>query len=391
MKVLVVGSVYPRYESDTEVPWLRETVKRCKEAGCQIEVLAPSYKGLKSHFVDGVKIHRFRYAPASAEDLTGEEGAPSKIHQFRYKVLTFFYIVSGTLHLLYLHGTRRYDILHVHWPFPHGIFSSVAKKIFGGKVILNFHGACLLLAKKYKFVNTFLNRFIKSADEIITNSSFTASRVKAVYPRDAVVIPYGTTFTPVENCADPDSPLVLSVGRLIERKGFSYLVEAAGRVVKEVPKARFALVGGGPLLEPLRRQVKECGLENCVVVTGKVSQEELIDYYRQASLFVLPAIEDTKGDTEGLGVVLIEALSCRIPVAASNVGGIPDVIIDGKTGLLFPQKDSDAIAEAISRILRNEELRQTLIRQGHDHLCSAFSWESVVERITNTYKYVLKQ
>ncbi|MFP4165251.1 MAG: glycosyltransferase, partial [Chitinispirillaceae bacterium] len=328
MKVCVIGSVYPRHESDSEVPWLRETVKRCREAGIDIEVLAPSYKGLGSHYIDGVKVRRFRYAPAFLEDLTGEEGAPSKIHKLRYKILTVLYILSGTVHLLYHHTRNRYDILHVHWPFPHGIFSLVAKALLGGKVILNFHGACLLLARKYGFVNSFLKLFIRKADRVIANSSFTASRVGAVYPRDSVVIPYGTTFDPLEGSErKAGTPLVLSVGRLIERKGFSYLVDAAPEVVSRIPNVQFAIVGGGPLLEPLRKQVREHNIESRFTVAGKVSQEKLIDYYRRATLFVLPSIEDHKGDTEGLGVVLIEALSCRIPVAASNVGGIPDVVI----------------------------------------------------------------
>ncbi|MFP4014688.1 MAG: glycosyltransferase family 4 protein [Chitinispirillaceae bacterium] len=387
LKVCVIGSVYPRHESDTEVPWLRETIRRCRDAGIDIEVLAPSYRGLKSHYIDGVKVRRFRYAPAFFEDLTGEEGAPSKIHKFRYKVLTLLYILSGTVHLLFFHALRRYHILHVHWPFPHGIFSLVAKGLFGGKVVLNFHGACLLLARKYGFVNSFLKLFIKKADQVITNSSFTASRVRAVYPRDSVVIPYGTTFDPLQSSKRKvGKPLVLSVGRLIERKGFSYLVDAAREVVKKIPDAQFAIVGGGPLLEPLRQQVRNLGLEKNFTVAGKVSQETLVDYYRRASLFVLPSIEDAKGDTEGLGVVLIEALSCRIPVVASNVGGIPDVVIDGETGLLFPQKDSTAAAEAILKVLKDDKLRMRLTNNGYQHVCANFSWESVVKRIADVYK-----
>lgn len=391
IKVCIVGSVYPRFDKDTEVPWLRETVKRCRDNGCEIEVFAPSWRGLKSHYIDNVKVHRFRYAPAFLEDLTGEGGAPGKIHKLRYKLLTVSYIICGTLHLLYLHGQKRYDILHIHWPFPHGVFSTAAQVFFGGKVVLNFHGAELLLSNKYGFVKRALAFFIKRADRIITNSSFTASKARAVFPKECAVIPYGTTFEPIENCPEKTRPLVLSVGRLIERKGFSYLIESAKQVVEKIPDARFVIVGGGPLLDSLREQIRALGLEEYVSLPGKVTQDELINFYRQASLFALPAIKDDNGDTEGLGVVLIEALSCAIPVVASDVGGISDIIKDGRTGLLFPQKNSAAISDSIIRVLRDDDLRNTLASQGNEYVLTQFSWESVIEKIMTLYKSVINE
>ena len=79
MKVLVIGSVYPRFHEDAEVPWLRTSIAHLKKAGLQVQVLAPAYRGLKSHEIDGVPVNRFRYAPANLEMLTHEEGAPSKM------------------------------------------------------------------------------------------------------------------------------------------------------------------------------------------------------------------------------------------------------------------------------------------------------------------------
>ena len=90
MKVLVIGSVYPRFEKDNEVPWLRKSVATLRELGVEVEVLAPSYKGLASHTIDGVTVHRFRYAPKNLEILTHDEGAPTKMakHPSRYTTHT---------------------------------------------------------------------------------------------------------------------------------------------------------------------------------------------------------------------------------------------------------------------------------------------------------------
>jgi glycosyltransferase involved in cell wall biosynthesis len=103
----------------------------------------------------------------------------------------------------------------------------------------------------------------------------------------------------------------------------------------------------------------------------------------------LPAIIDSKGDTEGLGVVLIEAAQYGLPIIASNVGGIPDVVIDRKTGLLIPEKKPEAIATAIKELLENEELRKSLVLGASEHIKENFSWGKIVEKQIAAYKRLL--
>lgn len=390
MKICCIGSVYPRNNDDSEVPWLRKTVDLLVEKGHDITVFVPSFRGLKPHTIDGVTVKRFRYFPAKWEDLTGEEGAPNKIHKLHYKIITLFYLMSGSLQLALLHFRKKFDILHVHWPFPHGFFSTFATLFCKSKVILNFHGACLLLANRYSFVRNFLKYFIKNADAVIVNSSFTGKKVTEIYERPIYVIPYGTTVMPKSTVRKEGSGRqIFSVGRMIERKGFTYLIDAMPMVVSQFPDAKLVLAGGGPIRGQLIQQVNKLQLQQNVNLPGKVSAEDLEMLYAQGDIFVLPAIIDKNGDTEGLGVVLIEAMTYKIPVIASNVGGIPDVIVSGTSGILVDQRNSSMLAAELIGLLKDPEKMRRIGEQGYNFISTRFSWEKVIRKIENIYSEVI--
>jgi len=388
LKVLFIASVYPRFEADLEVPWLRVLVSRLKNAGCKIEVTAPSYKGLKSHEIDGVKVHRFRYAPAKLEFLTHDEGAPSKIARNPFlQLLAIPYVISGSLKTLRLCLKLKPDVIHVHWPFPHAFMAFFAKFFCRRtKVMLTFYSAELLLAKKKKWIRPILKIFTKRADSVIAISSFARDTVKKIYDRDIEILPYGTTFdSKIVERVEGDKFKVLFVGRHIERKGIEYLIQAAAMLNSE--KFQVRIVGVGDLTEKLKKQAEE-EAQKQVIFLGKLSKEDLEKEYQNANCFVLPAIVDSKGDTEGLGVVLIEAIEYGLPVIASDVGGIPDVAINKKTGLLVPEKNPQVLAAAIKELSENEELQQKLVLGASEHIKQNFSWDVIVEKQLNCYNIV---
>ena len=519
MKVLVIGSVYPRFQEDAEVPWLRTSIAHLKKAGIEIQVLAPAYKGLKSHDIDGTHVNRFRYAPASWEILTHEEGAPSKMASKPWlQLLAIPYIINGFIQCLRICRKWKPDVIHAHWPFPHAYIALGAAKLFKIPLALNFHGAELLLIRKKKWVKPFLKFAIGQAQAVFANSSFTASKIKAIRDVHVEWSPYGTTLEtkderrqlnkasvatnvvghdqadqlglersdnpktkegeslPLASAANaasatpssggtPQRPephpvngkfKILFVGRHIERKGITYLIEAA----KYLPKDEFEIriVGVGDLTEQLKKQAEAVGsrklevgsnvtpLQNVtpdsfrgqheqsvilnkvkdpvnsnevegskdendslchsgaegdrihegknfepapIIFTGKLSPEDLANEYRTANVFVLPAIVDSKGDTEGLGVVLIEAMELGLPIVASNVGGIPDVVIDGESGILVPEKDPVALADAFKRLASNPLLVEKLLAGARKRIDECFTWDGIIERQVEVYKRVI--
>ena len=122
--------------------------------------------------------------------------------------------------------------------------------------------------------------------------------------------------------------------------------------------------------------------------TGKLSPEALANEYRTANVFTLPAIVDSKGDTEGLGVVLIEAMELGLPIVASNVGGIPDVVVDSTSGILVPEKDPVALANAFKQLAADPELIKRLLAGSQKRIAECFTWGKIVERQIAVYEKI---
>jgi glycosyltransferase involved in cell wall biosynthesis len=391
LKVCIVASTYPRTESDYAVPWLRESVARLSARGHLVTVLAPSYKGLKDHTIDGVPVRRFRYAPAAMETLTHEEGAPNKVGGFGRKLLGIPYIACGRRAAAQLCSDQKFDVVHVHWPFPHETIGSVIARRCGAPLILNCHGAEFAMARKKWWVKSWLRHSLQQGDLIIANSSDTANHVRELSGREAVVVPYGSSvpdlsFEPVVNSV----PRVLFTGRLIERKGVEFLIKAIPHILAQ-RRVEVVITGNGDQRPRLEAMVQAMGLGDVVRFLGFVTTEQLAAEYASCDMWVNPAIIDSRGDTEGLGVGAIEAYSYGKPVIASAVGGIPDAVIHKETGLLVPEKDEFALADAILQCANNPEWAARLGRHGQNFARQQFSWDRITNVLENLYNGAIFQ
>jgi glycosyltransferase involved in cell wall biosynthesis len=386
MRVLYITTNFPRWEGDAHSPWIVEIIKRLRARGIVADVLAPSYAGLTDHTINGIQVYRFRYAPAPWETLTHNEGAPNKIRNPLYLALVPTYLLSGLCRAAALCRPGRYDVIHAHWPLPSGLFGLLGKRRGHVRLVLSFHGAELLLAKRFPCLQPILAHIIRRSDAVTSNSSFTASLIRQVADVPVHVIPYGSRIE-IKNRPSSDGAVgrLLFVGRLIERKGLPYLIEAVGLLAARRP-VHLDVVGEGSLKAEWMALAAERGLSERIAFHGHVDDHALADLYGQCDAFVLPSIVDTKGDTEGLGVVLLEAMSYRKPVIATQVGGIPDIVIDGETGLLVPQRDAVALAAAVERLLDDAALAHRLGETGADFVQRHFDWERIVDEIEALYR-----
>lgn len=383
---------FPRRDGDVITPWLVETLKRLRIKGIDARILTSSYKGLKNQIIDGIPVQRFRYFFKAWENLTHEEHAPDRMKKgILYKILPIIYILAGCAATLSAVRRESFDIVHIHWPFPHALFGYFAKKAGGVKIVTTFYGVELKWVKtKMPILKSFLRWGIGFSDRVTAISSYTAREVKELVPDDEVpveVIPYSIAVTAKlnqESQAKPLLPLVLYVGRLVERKGVEYLIRAFAEVVGEVP-SELVIVGKGPEDQKLHQLTEELNLVQKVHFKGWASRNELEQLYNQCNVFVLPAIIDSKGDTEGLGVVLLEAMSYQKPVVASNLGGITDIVKDRDTGLLVNEKDTHGLSEAIKAVLTNPALATSIGKRGYEHVQKQFSWEKIMSQWTALY------
>jgi glycosyltransferase involved in cell wall biosynthesis len=391
VKVLYIVTAYDRHPDDGITPWLVETIHRLGRAGVQVEVLAPSYRGLRTGRVEGVTVHRFRYAPARWEDLTHDQTASDRIRERRaYLGLLPGYAVAGVLAARRVARAGAFDVVHVHWPLPQALLGWAARRAAHIPLVCSFYGVELTFARAVRlpFLVPFLRRAVRTADAVTAISRYTANLVRELHDRPVELIPFGST-TPIPATITPPEPAehfrLLFVGRLVERKGVHYLLEAVARARHAGCDVVVDVVGDGPGRPALEDRARELRLGPAARFHGFVPDHDLARRYQQCDAFVLPAVVDEKGDVEGLGVVLIEALAHGRPVIASDAGGITDIVEHERTGLLVPPADVGALTGAIVTLARDPDLADRLGRDGRAFVQERFSWPSIIDRLTTLY------
>jgi glycosyltransferase involved in cell wall biosynthesis len=190
-------------------------------------------------------------------------------------------------------------------------------------------------------------------------------RQPAIEARGAFWLPHG-------------APLVGNVAALAPHKGQRHLVAAAADVVREIPDARVLIIGEGELRQPLERQIHDLGLDRHVTLAG--FRADVLGLMKSFDVFAMSSV------TEGLGSAILEAMACRLPVAASAAGGIPEAVADGRTGLLVPPQDAPALGAALIRLLKDGPLRRTLGEAGRDRVCREFGVAQLVDGTLDVYR-----
>ncbi|NYZ67507.1 glycosyltransferase family 4 protein [Endozoicomonas sp. SM1973] len=189
-----------------------------------------------------------------------------------------------------------------------------------------------------------------------------------------------------ETNEETNSPVVqlISVGRAVAKKGYDVLLQALAQLPNEL-NWRFVHIGGGPLLAGLKQQAIRLGIANQVVWLGAQPQAEVLAQYRQSAIFVLASKITEDGDRDGLPNVLMEAQSQGVACIASNISGIPELIIDEKTGLLVPQDDVTALTHAIAKLISDSEFRHQLAAAGQQRVTTEFSLNTTIERLAQQF------
>lgn len=238
-----------------------------------------------------------------------------------------------------------------------------------------------------------LRAILTNAAAVIGNSEFTRGEVLRRGGRPAtthVVSPGPHTWPMIhqDDVAKLDAlhrlrgaPVVLCVGRLVERKGFDTLVAAFAAVHRSLPQARCVIVGDGPYRAKLQQLVTRHRLDPAVILTGGLDTRALAHWYERCDVFTMLPRRLANGDVEGFGLVYLEANRFGKPVVATRSGGVPEAVVDGVTGLLVPEGDAEAAARALLRLLRDPALAHRLGIQGLERVEREFNWHAIGERV----------
>ena len=384
-RVLVLTSTFPRWENDPEPAFIFELSLRLA-ASFDVTVLSPRTPGSKKQeAMAGLRVIRFPYFFQRWEKLAMHGGGilnKLKSNPLYYLMIPLF-LLGQLRAVVGLLRSERFDLIHAHWLIPQGFVAALSLLITKRKIPLlcTSHGGDLF-ALKGKGLQRLKRWVMDSSAALTVVSGAMKSMVveMGVVPDKVEVIPMGVDlkglFTPdprVERKTDE----LLFVGRLVEKKGVHFLLEAMPAVIKKHPTVRLILAGSGPMEEELKQKAAQLHLSDKVDFLGMVAQTQLPALYQRATLAIFPFVVAKSGDQEGFGLVQVEAMGCECPVIAGDLPAIHDIIAHEENGLIFPSGNTQALADAIIKLLDDPELRARLAGEGRKSVVQKFDWEAI--------------
>jgi|SRR3989338_5768391 len=293
-----------------------------------------------------------------------------------------FFPISAFFKTMSLNRNFRYKIIHAYQASQAGgagwLFKMFHPRV---KFLLTIQEGKNLKGQGW-FLNLFRNMMIRSADSITVISCYLKEYISKINKRAPItLIPNGvdiSLFFPAHSKLN-DEPTIISVSRLVEKNGIADLINAFTLVKKDIPTVRMVIVGDGPLQSALEKQIRQLGLMGSIRLAGQVIYEELPHYLVNADIFVRSSL------SEGLGTAFLEAMAVGLPVIGTPVGGIPDIIKDGQTGLICQAGDPKDIADKIKTLLNDLGLRKRLSENGCRMVSEKYSWGQIASQFSTIY------
>jgi glycosyltransferase involved in cell wall biosynthesis len=230
---------------------------------------------------------------------------------------------------------------------------------------------------------------LKNANAIIALTDHMRKKLNSIHSRDIYIVPNGISLEQFKEIS-PDltnearTKKILFVGRFHPVKGVKYLIMAMEKVHEEIPDARLILVGDGKERDMLEKLAENHGIRESIDFIGEVPHKKIAGFMNNADVFVLPSI------SESFGMVNLEAMACGLPIVASRVGGIPNVIKDEVHGYLVEAKKPDEIAEKLLLLLQNTQLRMKISQRNKEDV-KAYAWDNIANSLEKIYLKVLME
>jgi len=398
-KVLVLTSTLPRWVGDTE-PRFVEYLSYKLARHFEIVILAPHCPGAARHEVfshgnQSVTVHRFRYCLTALESLAYQGGILSRLRRNPLRLLLVpFFLIAELISIAKLQREYHFDAIHAHWIIPQGlvaaVYGSLASK--APPILVTSHGGDLYALRGALL--TRLKRWVlKKASRVTVVSAAMRDNVNELgcgadnVRVQSMGVDLQSTFTPGDSAANRAG--LIFVGRLVEKKGVRFLIEAMALLVDRFPELRLTIIGDGPLRNELSGLAEKLRVASYVHFAGSVPNVELPEQLRQAQVAVMPSVIAESGDQEGLGLVAIEAMGCGCAVVASALPAIRDTVIDGETGLMARPGDTADLAAKVTVLLENDAMRQQLAQAGRRYALDYFDWQHVGDNYAGIIKDML--
>ena len=386
--ILVLTSTYPRWQGDTE-PAFVHFLCRQLSGKYRIIVLAPHYPGsLRKETVDGIQVYRFSYFFPFAEYLAYDGGIIANLKGNILKwLLVPFFLVSQSFYTILL--ARKYNacLIHAHWIIPQGFLAVISRQLrlvskhigilctsHGGD-LFSLQGGLLQCLKRFTFRHCDHATVVSSAmrDRLVSMGCGTGN-----VSIQSMGVDLTNRFVPDNSAAKTRD--IVYVGRLVEKKGVSTLIQSIKLLEKDYPALTVTIVGEGPDRPALAQQCRQLGIDQQVEFLGALPNDRVPEIYQSAKIAVVPSIVAADGDQEGLGLVAVEALGCGCATIVSDLPALGDVVTHGDNGLVFSAGDAVELQDRISAVLSSESLYNHLIHTGRQSVIDKFDWHTVGAR-----------
>lgn len=383
--ILVLTSTFPRWKGDTEPPFVFELCRRLA-AHYEVWVLAPHAPGaaVRERF-DGLNIVRYRYFPERLENIAYEGGITAKLRKTpaNYLALPFF-LLGQWLAVRRLLRQRAFAAIHAHWLIPQGLVA-IACAGTGTRppILCTSHGGDLFGLKGFA-AEWIKRRVLRQAERhtVVSGAMKHAEIALGGIPERIYVLPMGVdltgTFIPGQTARSRTT--LLFVGRLVEKKGLDYLLEALPPLLADFPALTLQIAGDGPDRPALEQQAASLGISAHVRFLGRIGNDRLPALYQHAAIAVFPSVTARGGDQEGFGLVAVEALGCECALVATDLPAMRDFLDDNVNALIVPQKNAMALTIALRTLLADPDLRSRLGRSGRLSVLKRFDWPVIADR-----------
>ena len=287
---------------------------------------------------------------------------------------------------------KKYDIIHALDGWPYGIIAALASLGLKRKLIITAVGTGAIQPLYNFWKKPIMVWAYRRADQVVAVSNNTKQEILKIIPNlDIQVINHGVEFEKFQSAdwrtkpkiIDGLRPYILSVGSLKKRKGYEYSISAFAEISKKFPNLKYVIVGRGPEYDNLQFLISNFQLKDRVVFWNNLGEDALISLYQNAELFILLP-QDIKKDIEGFGLVFLEAAAAGLPVIGTKASSAEDALLDGRNGILAPQKDFNQASDAMVKILSNTELKKSFSQESLK-FAKAMNWERVAQQYSSLY------
>jgi glycosyltransferase involved in cell wall biosynthesis len=396
LRILVVSQTFPKRPGDSTAPFLASMVSILAARGHELDVVIPHHPDFCYPASDRIRFVPYRYLPNGRSGFSpwGFGSTLTGTSRVSPQAALVIPAALAALRQTVARALMRaaYDVVHAHWLLPNGWIASGPARRRGVRLVITLHGSDVAIAERTRLFGALARRALDAADAVTAVSDDLRLRAQRLGAdaRKVRTVHLGVdtaAFRPAK--PDPawrarlgaqgDAVLVVTVGRLVEVKGFRYLIEAVARA----EGTHLAIIGEGDLRRELERIVRETGAS--VTFVGDLDHSEIPAVLAAADVVGVPSVIDRTGRVDGLPTTLLEALACGRPVVASGVAGIPDVVVDGVNGLLVPEKDVSGLASALVTLRDEQRLRDRLGQEARVRAVAELDWSATAEAFEEAY------